>query len=530
MTELGKNVGQFVSGSFTKLVLRKKSDQKFEIGELLVAGKNLQDYVIYQINELAFGSQIPASSLELMSGYQLEREKTDLSVYEPELRNYILAQARPLICIKANEKGKLKPFLPKELPEFFENAYELEDTHLRFLEESKIENPMIIGKVRSGSRVLDTKVSLEASEVITHHILIPATTGRGKSNLVKVILYNLMENEFCGKLVFDPHNEYYESLKEHPQKLEFLKFYSPRDHPNKIDLKVNASLLKPSHIMGAISLTDAQNQGLMLYYRNDRENNYEHWVRNIFLGDVPAGIGRLTVEVLRRKIGILLNIAYDTDPAGNIIEESLQEHGIYTFEGNQLIISDIKKFLKDGKTVIIDTSLFGGAEEIFIATIIVESLFYDYKNYKFHGKLEDYPLITIVLEEAPRVIGKKVLDVRENIFGTIAKEGRKFNIGLIAITQLPSVIPREVLANMNTKIILGNEMGPERRAIIESAAQDLSDDYQNIGSLDKGEAIITSNFTKFAIPIKIPLFSELVKNDMTKRNKNAQNIKKRSPF
>ncbi|KHO50658.1 MAG: hypothetical protein QT07_C0008G0036, partial [archaeon GW2011_AR16] len=86
-----------------------------------------------------------------------------------------------------------------------------------------------------------------------------------------------------------------------------------------------------------------------------------------------------------------------------------------------------------------------------------------------------------------------------------------FQIGLVAITQLPSLIPREILANMNTKIILGIEMAPERQAVIDSSAQDLSNDHRAIASLDKGEAIITSNFGSFAIPVKIPLFQELVK-------------------
>jgi hypothetical protein len=64
---------------------------------------------------------------------------------------------------------------------------------------------------------------------------------------------------------------------------------------------------------------------------------------------------------------------------------------------------------------------------------------------------------------------------------------------------------------MNTKIILGIEMQPERQAIIESASQDLSSDSRAIAALDKGEAIITSNFTRFAIPVKIPYFPEFVK-------------------
>ncbi len=109
-----------------------------------------------------------------------------------------------------------------------------------------------------------------------------------------------------------------------------------------------------------------------------------------------------------------------------------------------------------------------------------------------------------------------MLEKGSNIFATIAREGRKFKVGLTAITQLPSLIPRQILANMNTKIILGLEMAPERQAIIDSASQDLSADNRNIASLDKGEAIISSNFARFATPIKIPLFSEMVKESKVK--------------
>jgi hypothetical protein len=53
-------------------------------------------------------------------------------------------------------------------------------------------------------------------------------------------------------------------------------------------------------------------------------------------------------------------------------------------------------------------------------------------------------------------------------------------------------------------------MSLERRAIIDSAAQDLSSDDRTIANLDKGEAIVTSNFARFAVPIKIPLFEEYI--------------------
>jgi len=145
-------------------------------------------------------------------------------------------------------------------------------------------------------------------------------------------------------------------------------------------------------------------------------------------------------------------------------------------------------------------------------------LFWRYQGYKSQGKLQEKPVVSIVLEEAPRVIGSDVLSTRgENIYSTIAREGRKFQIGLIGITQLTSLIPRNILANMNTKIILGNEMAAERTAVIDSAAQDLSQDDRNIASLDRGEAIISSNFTKFAVPIQIPLFTDYVQKQMTSK-------------
>ncbi len=530
MTDLGQKIGSFISGSFVRLILRQKSDQEFELGQLFVAGNSMQDYSIYQIKDLYFGSQIPEASLELMAGYGLEKGKTDLKIYEPELRNYVLAQARELITIKKdNSTGKYTLTLPKRLPSFFSDVYNLEKQHLEFFAEEQVDSPINLGKVRSGSNTLDVEVKVDAQEVLKHHVLIPATTGRGKSNLVKTILFDIMENEKCGKLVFDPHNEYFGSvkqkgLKDHPKSTDLLHYYTVRSVPaGGYNLKFNLNLLHPSHIIGTINLSHPQIDAIILYYRLNGNN----WIQAIFSDDtsiynIPQeGVASSTLNVIRRKLGLLLHL--NTDEDGNLIEE-----GIYSAAGYEQILNEIIKALKAGKTVIIDTSLFEGAEEIFIASIIVESIFNEYKRLKYNDELQNNPVITIVIEEAPRVIGKKVLDVSDNIFGKIAREGRKFQIGLIAITQLPSIIEREILANMNTKIILGNEMGPERKALIDSAAQDLSDDYQTIGSLDKGEAIITSNFTKFAIPVRIPLFEDFIKTKIFEQ-KSKSNVKRSSP-
>lgn len=528
MIDLGNKIGSFVSGSFVKLILRKKSDEEFELGQLCVAGSDVNDYSIFQIKDLYYGSQIPDNALELMAGYGLEYEGSNLKIYETELRNYVLAHARELISVKRNVKTKkFNLSIPKKLPKFFSDIYELEETHLEFFQEEQIESPLSLGKVRSGSKIMDIEVKLDANEVLKHHILIPAATGRGKSNLVKTILYDLMENDKCGKLVFDPHNEYYGSLsqkglRDHPKSTDFLDYYTIRDISGHLDLRFNMQLINPSHVLGVGNFTDPQAQAIIGFYRKNREN----WIQAIFSDDKtkfprPVSLDERTLDVIRRKIGLLLHILLESDG-------KISENGIYTLNGHEQTTSAIITSLSKGKTVIIDTSLFEGAEEIFIASIIVDGVFNHYRRLKFKDQLQNQPVISIVIEEAPRVIGKKVIESTDNIFGKIAREGRKFQIGLIAITQLPSIIDREILANMNTKIILGNEMGPERRALIDSAAQDLSDDYQTIGSLDKGEAIVTSTFTKFAVPIRIPLFEDFIES-YNKKNQPNQKVKRKSP-
>jgi hypothetical protein len=68
-------------------------------------------------------------------------------------------------------------------------------------------------------------------------------------------------------------------------------------------------------------------------------------------------------------------------------------------------------------------------------------------------------------------------------------------------------------------------MSAERRSIIDCAAQDLSEEDRTIGSLDKGEAIVSSVFTKFAIPIYTPLFEDIARRESKKDNKDDYELK-----
>lgn len=487
--------GQIIGGEFGKLCIRQKSTSSIELGELLIS-ENAGEKIVLQVYDLVYGSQISQANLELISGMRLE-EDTDMAFFDKNIRSYCLAFLKPLLLLQDD-----KPVLCKKMPEFFSEVRQIKKEDMQFFSQSS--DQLFVGNLRSGSSILDVPVSLPGRAVFQHHVLIPATTGRGKSNLVKVMLWNVLDKDYCGILVLDPHDEYYgrnsSGLINHPRN-DNLVYYTPNTPPiGANSLRINLHLLRPGHFRGAVSLSDPQLQAMNAYFKKYGKD----WVEAVILEKpLEVGFHEGTLAVLKRRILSLLNLSFDG--------QRLFSEGIFDLSAGESTINDIAAHLESGRVVVVDTSLFSGSVEILVGSLIASEVFDRYKRYKMQGILKEKPVISIVIEEAPRVIGKEVLESGPNIFSTIAREGRKFNVGLTAITQLPSMIPRQILANMNTKIVLGIEMKPERQAIIESASQDLSTDDRNIASLDKGEAIITSNFAKFAVPIKIPLFESIVK-------------------
>lgn len=506
--------GQVIGGEAGRIVVRVKSDIAVELGELLLADAG-ENKALLQVYDLSFGSQISPQNLELISGLKLE-ENTDMELFDAHLRTYKLALLKNVVTIHNNTAR-----ISKLLPNFFSEVREVTKDDLAFL--AKPENPLFVGKLRSGSQVLDVDIFLEGDTVFAHHILIPATTGRGKSNLTSCMLWEAVDKDYCGILVLDPHDEYYGrnglGLKDHPTR-EKVIYYTPRNvPPGGKTLKINLEDIKPQHFQGAIDWSGAQQEALNAYHKKYGKT----WIEAIVLEKPLSDTGKTyfaegTLGVLKRRMLQLLDLEFDGS--------QLFCHGVFDLQAGGTTVSDMVRELEQGKIVIVDTSHFSGSVEILIGSLIATEILWKYRHYKMAGQLDAKPVISIVLEEAPRVLGKEVLEKGSNIFATIAREGRKFKVGLTAITQLPSLIPRQILANMNTKIILGIEMAPERQAIIESASQDLSADNRNIASLDRGEAIISSNFVPFAIPIKVPRFEDVVRQAKQRGSSGSGAIKR----
>ena len=497
--------GQVVGGKFGDIIIRQKSGKDLEIGDLMVSEEN-GSFLILQVFALEYGSQIQDRMQQMMSGVNLE-QGSNAQFYEPEFVNYVLARIKPLARV-FNENCQVR--IPKSLPSFFNKLRLISKDDLKFLEKKK--DSIFIGYIRSGSKVIkEAEVWLPAEDVFSHHVLIPATTGRGKSNLVKTILWHVLDTNKVGALVLDAHDEYFGrhgvGLKDHPKAKDNLVYYTPSNPPVGANrLTINLQSIRPEHFEGIVDFSDAQFQAIRTYHWKGKDG----WLTTLMLTDPESATDQIaasTMSVIQRKMRLILGLVKDEE--GHLVSK----HEVFDSATKGFTtVDDIVKDIEQGRVVILDTSRLGDEAELIVGNIIASKLFEKYKAYKAVGELERKPVVTVIIEEAPRVIGVDVLTRKnDNIYATIAKEGRKFKVGLMAITQLSSVIPRTILANMNTKIILGNEMKQEREAIIQSASQDLSEDDKNIASLDKGEAIISSIFVPFAMPVKIPLFEDIVK-------------------
>ncbi|MCX8169987.1 MAG: DUF87 domain-containing protein [Candidatus Methanomethyliaceae archaeon] len=493
-------VGSIVAGGSDYLIIREKKGSSLELGELLAVEDGDKKY-LYVVSSIEYKSILDENRLYTSAGTIIEGINPKLEIPEDDLKLFRKVTLVPLLEVLNNNIYRA----PRSIPSFLSKVRRIESSDFSFLEIPK--NRIFLGKIRSGSKALDLNYYMNGEEMLSHHVIIAAQTGRGKSNMVKVMLWEIMNHSNFGILVLDVHNEYFgygpqKGLKDHPRADKALVYYSKSPPPGQNKLVVNLKSIEPEDLLGIIELSEPQKDAINIFARDYKRE----WLKELLREDPERDkefkkIHASTLRALRRKLGNLFRIRILEDG------EPYCEDDVFCFEGaGETTISDIADALEGGKVVIIDGSTIPDETGLIIMSAVMREVFNRYERYKNEGLLRDKVQIGVVLEEAPRILGE-LYD--KNIFGRIAREGRKFKIGLIAVTQMASVIPDEILANIGTKIIMGNEMQKERRKLIENSPQDLSAYNYIIAGLEKGESIVTSIFSKFPVPIYTPLFDDI---------------------
>ena len=314
---------------------------------------------------------------------------------------------------------------------------------------------------------------------IERHVLCVASTGAGKSYSVGVLLEEIiMKFPSAAVLLFDIHNEYWGlSQPNDGKEIEKLDYhdYSPREFQDNILIFEMDSLglgneFNLPRIRRLIDLTAAQ------------ENSLSNLMKKpILLDELVSAIQASdfhtsTRETLVSKIHSLQNL--------NLFQKEL----------------DLKALISPGQISIIRLDQFTDEKKrnLFVNEVLTQVF-----EKKIQGEITREQEVILVVEEAHR------FSTTNEIMSRIAREGRKFGLYEILISQRPGDFPDSIIANMNTLIALRirSDKDINKIRLMEGISTDV---VSNLPHLMRGEALIVGLGTQG--PIKIHVRPRLSKH------------------
>ena len=494
----GKNV---LEGTF-----RAAPDEDLFLGELLVAEDDATHRrYLFRVVDVTYGSEHrePGWAERIAGTLLFDDVRTDGVVhplYEHDRRTYRVAECRCLGYLSPDGTEFRKP---KSLPTQFSRVVAPTARDFAFLRTRM--GDLHIGRLRSGETVVDFEVGIPGAS-LSSHVGIFATTGMGKSNLMLVLAGQVMTaNGRYGLLVIDPHGEYRRSLPTHPWAAERLRMYAARSLPGTTQLRLSLGELTVDDLRTAADWTRPQEEALFelerAYSRSSRAKvEGLAWLAEFArLDDLPefrehelgGRIALNTLQVVQRRARRIVELpCVSTDAAVSV--------------GGQIV-----RDLEAGRVVLVDAGSLGSTEEVLVASFLTRRILDHWQDLYLndpdgHDRL---PVVSIALEEAQRVLSAAA-DRDSNVFPRVAREGRKFKVGLCAITQQPKLLDGELLSQFSTFFVLGLADEKDRNILRSSAKQDLSALGPEIQTLMPGECLVVNLSAPFAVPAKVHLYAE----------------------
>ncbi|HEX6207577.1 MAG TPA: ATP-binding protein [Actinomycetota bacterium] len=474
------------------------------LGELLAAeDEDRGRRFLFRVIDVTYGSDSsdPRWAERAAGAYMAgDAAGTPYELRDPEQRLYKVARCAPLGYIDG--AGEFRK--PKSLPTQFSKVTSPTVEDFEFLRGRM--GDLRVGLLRSGEDTIDLEVGIRG-ETLTSHVGVFATTGMGKSNLMKVLSGTILESQGrYAVLLFDPHGEYLDGgggvrrgLRDHPWAGDRLKVYATREGGGHTALRLALSELTLGDLQTAYEWSHAQEDAIWRLQRLYGED----WIAAVADEALDpqelaeqVGAAASTMQVIQRRARRILELpCISRDPS----QPSLSER--------------IVRELQEGYSVLVETSGLSSMEEILAASVITRRLLDTYAGAYLDDRegFDRLPPTLVALEEAQRVLSRaKRSD--ENVFPRVAREGRKFKVGLCAVSQQPKLIDDELLSQFNTFFVLGLADEKDRNILRASSKQDVSDLGPEIQTLMPGEAIVTNLDAPFALPARVHLYEEYLKS------------------
>jgi hypothetical protein len=366
----------------------------------------------------------------------------------------------------------------------------------------------------------DNSIKFDVSKLKEKRTMVFAQSGFGKTNLMKVLISNTIGDTKYGKLIFDLNGEYYQKSTRNYGLGDInndnirnnLVVYSDKKivSQNRFEYKGEVRINMHKHL----SIGDVLNYSTgfsevmksFLLYLDDEQvedffqniNNYANNPQELhkkypdFWKEKDASAGK-TMGAIKKRLSFLID----------------ESKGLHL--GSSTLVEGVFESLRQGKTVIIDLSLRDNFEASVISNIFVRKLFENNKRHFTSGENDKVVNAVIFVEEAQNVLSEEFVRTNANPFVRVAKEGRKFSLGLVAVTQRPSAISEEIRTQAENFFVF--HMGNTRdvKALVES--------NMNYGGVISkfiqsetiaGNLYMVSANQSFALPLRVAEFEKLV--------------------
>lgn len=375
------------------------------------------------------------------------------------VQTYAVAQVKPSLMLTGKDDllagGGPKPV--RTIPMHFATLREAagEDFAVVFGEEDAEEGKFALGTPLT----MDQPIPLDLKRLVERSNGVFGQSGTGKSVLTRLLLCGVIKAGLASTLIFDMHSEYaWQKEGEGGTQLRGLRdlFGSPigvysldeRDAARQsldATLKIGMNQIEP----GDIELL-ADELNLTATFAATAHSLYsryqDRWLAALLAMDADemkefcgsSGANEMAVGSLKQKLSLLQKLPY--------IVPHLTDSAI----------SDLLHRLRRKEHVVLQ---FGQHSRLLdymlVANIITRRIHAAYTDQvlKYDGSRDvvdkPHPLM-IVLEEAHKFLAPSV--ARQTIFGTIAREMRKYSVTLLVVDQRPSGIDAEVLSQLGTKI------------------------------------------------------------------------------
>lgn len=374
---------------------------------------------------------------------------------------YATANLKPMLML---EKKAEQPMPVKTIPPHFATVRHAtnKDVALIFGDEDSPDKQFFnIGNPLD----MQTPVCINLEKLTERSNGIFGKTGTGKTFLTRLVLAGLIKQEKAVNIIFDMHSEYGLQARKEGKKLSFVKGLK-----TLFNDKVAIFSLDPESTRRRGGSPDV---ALALDYQSINVEDIISLQSELNLHPTALEAAYLIAAKHKRNwLRALLS-------SGDDIKEFAQSLGAHpesiaalyrklkrierlpflvpTHPNQQSVIDQMIEYIDRGISIIIE---FGNFTSTFcyllIANIITRRIHHEYirKTEAFLGsqKTADKPKqLMITIEEAHKFLNPQA--ARQTIFGTIAREMRKYYVSLLIVDQRPSGIDQEILSQIGTKII-----------------------------------------------------------------------------